>query len=404
MKTKNPEPMQLLLFPCLIILLTLLSSCAQTKVSGSGVTGIKEMDPQKTQVVDQSKDLSGIGDLFFDFKTSVLPLNTVEQLKSIAKWMLANPSANLVIEGYGDENESSEDNLALAECRAESAKDSLIYLGIASSRLKTVNRGEEKPFSIGRTEDSVAQKRMMLVEGMGGGGSMPPKHVLVNFFVEGRGRSMPPKHVFSWQDLCSLNGEKSGYATYSYVLTGRSATNSDASVRYLKLIDAVKGQSTPDSLISAKLRSSYNLFLIPSKKDQNTANCKPDYEVSKQLLDAISIKLSKALLNQGPYIITLYKPVGEGNPDAIADLLYVDLTRVRPAAFPEFVRVYKNHVSREQIHGIEKLDSLRAELLNLMLITEECIGFAKVAYAELQRSFSQAGQGKSSTQQSHEVP
>jgi hypothetical protein len=77
---------------------------------------------------------------------------------------------------------------------------------------------------------------------------------------------------------------------------------------------------------------------------------------------------------------------------------------VHPAAFPEVVRAYKSHVSSEQIHGIEKLASLRADLLNLMLITEECTGFAKVAYADLQSSFSQAGQGKSGMQQSHEAP
>ena len=347
---------------------------------------IKEMDSQKTQVVDQSKDLFGIGDLFFDFNTSVLRMDTIEQLKSIAKWMQANPTTNLVIKGYCDEKESSENNLALAERRANSAKDYLVNLGIAPSRLKTVSFGEEKPFAGGHTEKSGTQTR--------------GAHVA----LESRKKSMPTKKVFSWQYLYSLNGEKPGYATYSYVLTGRSVITSEAPTRYLELIKAVKEQSTPDSLIPSTLRGSYNLFLIPSVINPHTSDDEPNYGVSKRLLDNISIKLSKALLHQGPYIITLYKPVGAGNPDAIADILYVDLTGVQPAAFPEFVRVYKNHVSNEQIHGIQKLASLRAKLLNLLLITEECIGFAKVAYAELQRSFSQAEHGKSGMQQTREAP
>jgi len=380
MKTKNPETTQLLLFPCLMILLALFLIYGPTRVSGAGLTEIKEMDPQKTQVVDQSKDLFGIGDLSFDFNTSVLRMDTVEQLKSIAQWMLANPSSNLVIEGYCNEKESSEDNLALAERRANSTRDYLVNLGIAPSRLKTISYGEEKPLVNGHSEKSVAQTR--------------GAHVA----LESREKSIPTKKVFSWQYLYSLNGEKPGYATYSYVLTGRSVITSESPKRYIELIKAVKEQSTPNSLIPSTLRGSYNLFLIPSVINPHTSDDEPNYGVSKRLLDNISIKLSKALLNQGPYIITLYKPVSAGNPNAIADILYVDLTEVRPAAFPEFVRIYKNQVSNEQIHGIKKLTSLRAKLLNLMLITEECIGFAKVAYAELQRSFSQAEQGKSGTQ------
>ncbi len=365
MKTKKPEKSQCLLFPCLIILLTLLLGYAPTKVYG----------------------LSGNLDLFFDSNTSDLSQNSVEQLKSFAEGMRAHPAITVVIEGYSDEDESLEYNLALAERRAKSTTEYLVTLGIAPARLKTISDGEVKQHANSEKANPLAQNRG------------------ARLVVEGWEKSMFPKRVFSWQYLYSLNDEKYGYATYSYVLTGRSAITQNEEMRYLKLLDAVKGQSTPDKLIKSSLRGFYNLFLIPSVKKQTTANPEPDYGLSKQLLDNISIKLPKALFNQGgPYIITLYKPVGEGDPDVIANILYADLTKVHPAAFPEVVRAYKSHVSSEEIHGIEKLKSLRANILNLMLITEECIGFAKVAYAELQSSFSQAGQGKSGTQQRNEAP
>jgi len=360
MTKKNPEKTPFLFFPCLIILLMFLSSCAQTKVSGSGITGIKEMEPQNAQVLDESNDLS-----------------------SIANWMQTNPTSNLVIAGYGEENKSAEYSRALADRRANSSRDSLINLGIASSHLKTVSWGEEKPFSTNHPEEPWTQGRR------------------VHFIVENRERSMPPKHVFSWQCLYSLNGEKSGYATYSYVLTGRSATNSNALARYLKLIEAVKEQSTPDSLITATSRGSYNLFLIPSKNDSNTADCKPDYGLLKQLLDTISIKSGKAFPDSGPYIIALYKSIGAGDPKTVADILYMDLTGVHPAAFPEFIRSYKNHVSTEHIRDIKKLRTLKGTVLSTMLIFEECIGFAKVAYADLQRPFSHARRGKPEMQRDH---
>jgi hypothetical protein len=319
---------------------------------------------------------SGNLDLFFDSNTSNLSRNSVEQLKSFAEWMKANPTINVVIEGYSDEDESFEHNLALAERRAKTTIDYLISLGIAPARLKTFSDGEVKQHANDQNTSPLAQKKG------------------VHVTVDGRAKSMSPKRVFSWQSLYLLNDEKYGYATYSYVLTGRSAINQDEKTRYLKLIDAVTGRSTPDKLIKSSLRGYYNLFLIPSVKNPNTANDEPDYRLSKQLLDIISIKLSKAFLNQGPYIITLYKPVAEGNPDTIADILYADLTKVHPAAFPEVVRAYQSHVSSKQIHGIEKLKSFRLDILNLMLITEESIGFVKVAYADLQRYFSQVGQDK----------
>jgi hypothetical protein len=365
MKTKNPEKPQCLLFPCLIILLTLFLCYAPTKVYG----------------------LSGNLDLFFDSNTSDLSKNSIEQLKSFAEWMKAHPTITVVIEGYSDENESFECNLALAERRAKSTIDYLITLGIAPARLKTFSDGEVK-------QHANSQKASPLAQNKG-----------ARLVAESREKSISPKRVFSWQYLYLLNEEKYGYATYSYVLTGRSAITQDENMRYLKLIDAVKGQSTPDKLIKSSSRGFYNLFLIPSAKKTTAANAEPNYGLSKQLLDNISIKLPKAVFNQGgPYIITLYKPVGEGDPNTIADILYADLTKVHPAAFPEVVRAYKSHISSEQIQGIERLKSFRADLLNLMLITEECTGFAKVAYAELQSSFSQAGQGKSGMQQSHEAP
>ncbi len=361
MKTKNPEKPQFLRFQCLIILLTLLLSCASTKAYG----------------------LSGNLDLFFDSNSSVLHNNSIEQLKSFAELMKDDPTINVVIEGYGDDDTSIEHNLVLAERRAKTTIDYLAGLGIAPARLKTVSEGDIQQ----QANNQAAKNRG------------------ARLVIEGREKSMYPKRVFSWQNLYLLNDENYGYATYSYVLTGKSSVNQVEKTRYIKLIEAVKGQSSSDQLIKSSQRGFYNLFLIPSVKKPNTAHSEPDYRLSKKLLDNISIKATKHLFNQsGPYIITLYKPVGEGNPETIADILYTDLTKVHPAAFPEFVRAYKSHISSEQIQGIERLKSFRANLLNLMLITEECTGFAKVAYAELQSSFSQAGQGKSGMQQSHATP
>jgi len=374
MKTKNLENMQLLRFSYSIILLTLFLGCTPTKIYGNEL--------QKTPSVTQSNDIFVRSNLFFDINTSVLSKNSVEQLKHIAIWMKAHPTTTVVIEGYGDNNKSFEHNLALAEQRAKTTADYLIRLEIAPSRLKTVSDGEKKP-----ENEHLTQNRG------------------VQLVAEGMEKSISPRRVFSWQKLYALNDEKYGYATYSYILTGQSTANQNNKTRYLKLIEAVTGRSKPDQLIKSSLRGYYNLFIIPSVKEKHTGNDKPNYSLSRQLLDNISIKTPQHLFNQsGPYIITLYKPIGEGDPNTITDILYVDLTNVEMAAFPEFVRSYKSHIANQQIQGIEKLNSLRANLLNLMLVTEECIGFAKIAYADLQRSFLKNEQDKSQTQKLHATP
>ena len=353
MKRKNPEKPQFLRFRCLIILFTLLLSCTSTKAYG----------------------ISGNLDLFFDSNSSVLLNNSTGKLKSFAELMKADPTINVVIEGYGDDDTSFEHNLVLAERRAKTTIDYLTGLGIAPARLKTVSEGEIQQQANNQTATPLAQNRG------------------VQLVIEGMEKGMPPKRVSSWQNLYLLNDEHYGYATYSYVLTGKSSVNQAEKTRYIKLLEAVKGQSTPDQLIKSSQRGFYNLILIPSVKKPNTAHSEPDYRLSKKLLDNIniSIKEPKHLLNHiGPYIITLFKPIGEGNPDTITDILYTDLTTVHQAAFPEFVRVYKSHITSEQIQGIEKLKSFRAYLadaLNLMLISEEYVRLAKVANADLQRSF-----------------
>jgi hypothetical protein len=203
---------------------------------------------------------------------------------------------------------------------------------------------------------------------------------------------IPPKaHV--WQYLYELKGEDTGYATYSYVLLGRDENNREAAGRYTKLIEAITVSTSDARDIQDTLsRAWFNIFLIPAVKSDSIAGYKPDFRLSKKLLTALSSKTGPVFTRPGPYIITLYEPIGRGKPGETADILYVDLTGVHPETLPEFVRVYKNRVSAESIEGMEKLKSLRLSLLNLAFLTEESIGFARTAYAALQDSFLKTGQ------------
>lgn len=62
-----------------------------------------------------------------------------------AAWLLANPSARLIVEGHCDDRGTRRYNLALGQRRAEAARAELVALGVDFSRLEVVSYGEELP-------------------------------------------------------------------------------------------------------------------------------------------------------------------------------------------------------------------------------------------------------------------
>lgn len=201
-------------------------------------------------------------------------------------------------------------------------------------------------------------------------------------------KSLPTTHV--WQYLYSYGDEDYGYATYSYVLVGRDENDQDATSLYFELVKAIQGSTfRADSIPEHVSNAHFNLFLIPATDNMSVASHKPNYELSKLLLSALSTTSPLKFSRPGPYIITLYQPISFGKQDDVADILYIDLTNMHPIAIPEVVCTYKSKILDENLGGIEKLQSLRLSLLNIALIAEDSIGFARAAYAELRSAFSE---------------
>lgn len=100
-----------------------------------------------------------LGDVFFDYDSSVLSSDAQEQLNQNGGWLESNAAKKVLVEGHCDERGTSEYNLALGDRRAASAKEYLVRLGVASSRLETVSFGEERPFDSGHNEDAWAKNR-----------------------------------------------------------------------------------------------------------------------------------------------------------------------------------------------------------------------------------------------------
>jgi len=93
-------------------------------------------------------------DIFFDTNLYDIKPEYRDALARNAAWLQQHRTIQILVEGHCDERNTREYNLALGERRAAAVRDYLIFLGVAPERLRTISYGEEKPFDLGRGEES----------------------------------------------------------------------------------------------------------------------------------------------------------------------------------------------------------------------------------------------------------
>ena len=97
--------------------------------------------------------------VFFAYDSYSLTSGAQETLSKQAKWLKANGSVTISIEGHADERGTREYNLALGDRRANAAKDFLMAQGISSSRITTISFGKERPANAASNKTAWAQNR-----------------------------------------------------------------------------------------------------------------------------------------------------------------------------------------------------------------------------------------------------
>ena len=124
-----------------------------TGVDPRGVTGVQVpgMDTQ------QPAALSRI--VYFDYDSFEVRAEFNAALEANAKYLKANPTRKVALEGHTDERGGREYNLALGQKRAEAVRRSMSLLGVTESQMEPVSFGEEKPAAMGGDESSFAKNR-----------------------------------------------------------------------------------------------------------------------------------------------------------------------------------------------------------------------------------------------------
>lgn len=136
-----------------------------TEMSQSGTTtgGGMDADAAAREAAErakaEAKQRFENDDVYFEFDSAALSMEAQGVLKDKAQWLSDNPEAATTIEGHCDERGTNAYNMALGDRRATSAKNFLVNMGVAETRLSTVSFGEEKPVDPGHAEDAWAKNR-----------------------------------------------------------------------------------------------------------------------------------------------------------------------------------------------------------------------------------------------------
>jgi peptidoglycan-associated lipoprotein len=126
------------------------SSTNQSQVVGGVYVGTETIEMLAVDVPDR---------VFFAYDSYSLAASAQATLNKQAKWLKANPSVAIAVEGHADERGTREYNLALGDRRASSVKDYLMSQGISSNRISTISYGKERPVKSGSNDTAWAQNR-----------------------------------------------------------------------------------------------------------------------------------------------------------------------------------------------------------------------------------------------------
>jgi len=110
-----------------------------------------------------------LGDVLFNVDQAVLTSQGMSTVQKLGQILTDNPDRNVLIEGFTDSTGSTAHNLELSQRRAESVRNALMQMGIASNRVQTRGYGEAYPVASNATAgDRQLNRRVEIVLGEAG--------------------------------------------------------------------------------------------------------------------------------------------------------------------------------------------------------------------------------------------
>lgn len=97
--------------------------------------------------------------VYFDYDSFAIRPEFQSVIEAHAKFIKADKSKRVAVEGHTDERGGREYNLALGQKRAEAVRRALALLGVQDSQIEAVSFGKEKPAVEGSSESAMEKNR-----------------------------------------------------------------------------------------------------------------------------------------------------------------------------------------------------------------------------------------------------
>ena len=97
--------------------------------------------------------------IYFDYDSFEVKADSAATLEANARYLNANRTRRVNLEGHTDERGGREYHLALGQKRAEAVRRALSLLGVPETQMEAVSFGEEKPAQTGFDEAAFSKNR-----------------------------------------------------------------------------------------------------------------------------------------------------------------------------------------------------------------------------------------------------
>jgi peptidoglycan-associated lipoprotein len=109
--------------------------------------------------LDPASAISRERSVYFDYDDFSIKPEYASLLERHAKYLMANPTLKVRVEGNADERGGAEYNLALGQKRAEAVLKALKIYGANGAQMEAISWGKERPLADGHDEAAWARNR-----------------------------------------------------------------------------------------------------------------------------------------------------------------------------------------------------------------------------------------------------
>jgi peptidoglycan-associated lipoprotein len=126
----------------------------------SGVAGRQVAPVQIDPSAGNAPGPTGVARIiYFDYDSFTIKPEFQGAIEAHARYLAADKSRRMAIEGHTDDRGGREYNLALGQKRAEAVRRGLGLLGVTDSQVEAVSFGKEKQAMAGSSEEAFAKNR-----------------------------------------------------------------------------------------------------------------------------------------------------------------------------------------------------------------------------------------------------